>query len=576
MINKIKNHITIHLFFLICTIGLFNGCSKKEIEPVNPSTSNLTTDKTQYASYEIVTLKIHDNDFSGQTITGKINGIETVIESGDSLAFFIVPSLFDGDYSISFTANGRGFNVPIKVASLTTISSPEVYFTEMETAIHQKIQLANTQISELEQIDNSLNEYGDLTNDVLTYSDLLADYRIQYNNLSNEEKEEFAKCMAANKAKLAELNSLYSSFSSSTVNLRTMQTVRNYETEVVTSSNNFKNSVVFTAAHIPYILLSAKIAASIPNVYVKAGAILALGVTVCSFMLSADQTITLSEALIYKALKPYDNLSVSETIYAAGEEISVNITANYRSIISGDENDGTLRLSNGGNTISNIGKTYNYFKDEYNGLINKLPSFLKPSYTLKNLKSAFNSTSRFVYNDYIKISNVSNPTVLLKQLNQPDGSIKIKATTTATTDQNFTYDIEYSNSNFTKSFKKTIAGKVVLQTCSPSMIFGTWIIQDYLVDNSNPNGFVKSDHFITMTIPPTPANNGCVDYGAVSEATLVYSLNNYSSAYCCYFTNCALSVSDYYFYYTPGVSVFTTNRTNSLEGTIHHSVFTKQ
>lgn len=98
--------------------------------------------------------------------------------------------------------------------------------------------------------------------------------------------------------------------------------------------------------------------------------------------------------------------------------------------------------------------------EKYNSFRNNLPEIFKPSFVMTSLKNTFNNTTRSIYNQYVSITNNSNPNVTLQQLNQADGSIKIKATTTASTDQSFTYDVNYTNSNFTSGLKKTVSAKV--------------------------------------------------------------------------------------------------------------------
>ena len=57
-------------------------------------------------------------------------------------------------------------------------------------------------------------------------------------------------------------------------------------------------------------------------------------------------------------------------------------------------------------------------------------------------------------------------------MDQPDGSIKIKATTTATTDQTFTYNVNYTNSNFTNGLTKTVNAKVAVNNFNYKLEIG--------------------------------------------------------------------------------------------------------
>jgi hypothetical protein len=551
----------IYCTFLLCTIIFFslNSCSKDD-ELTKTEPISLSADKNEYAPFEMVTISTAENLFTTQSFTAKINDIEVIVGSNENIASFVLPNLTNGNYNLSFTLNDKNYIIPLTVSSLSNILSADQYFNQIQTSINQNINDLNSQITQLEQNSTIPNEYTNLKDDVIKYTNLLNDYTTSYNNLSTVEKQEFAKSMAANKASIEEYNNLTTALHSSTSTLRMAQSIQDYEAGVEISKGAFVSSVIFTVAHIPAMITAAKLIAS-PNPWVSAGATIATGLIFTSYCINLDETITASQKLTSKSLKPFEFITTTtQTVYNSGLETVSDIQAKYKSITNTDINN-----SSNGNTINTIVEKYNYFRDKVNGFVNALPSIFRPSYVITSLKSTFNSTTRAVYNQYINITNVSNPNVTLQQLNQPDGSIKIKATTTATSDQTFTYDVNYTNNNFTSGLKKTVNAKVLSNSCSPNLIIGTWHIQDYYTDSTNPNGYSPNkDYYWIMTLYA----DGKMTMKASSQTPIydkTYSFSNCNFGYD--FFGCQHS-----FKYIENTSTYTIGGC----GGFHHHTYTKQ
>lgn len=465
------------LVFLAFALLLTSSCDKfpdpTPIDPVEPV--ELSTQKQNYAPYEIVTFKTPESVLGTKTIEATINEVKVQVTQGDTIASFLLPDLSSGSYLLHMTDDNNAYTVPIEVSSIKNLKSPDVYYSEIETQINQNILGIIRQADALLQKEGTAAEAEELKQNAQKYANLLQDYKTQYAALSNQEKQEFAKAMAANEAMIEEFNKFSQTLKESVENLRMAQSVDDYETKVTLSMHAYVQTVIFTVGHIPIILTAAKIAALAPDPYTKAGAILALGVSMTSFMVFVQTTAAASANLVNQALKPYEDLSVSEAVFEIGKEKAVQITANYRSLFQGDVNS-----SPGGSVISSILEKYQTFKTSYQNLVNNLPGFMRPSTTVNYLKSRFSTAKRAVYNRYISIRNISNPNVTLLQINQEDGSVKLKANTEATTDQSFTYDIVYSNGGFSSGLSETINAKVLAEVDSTE-IYAASAIGKYTV-----------------------------------------------------------------------------------------------
>ena len=475
--KKLSNLI-IYCTFLLCTIIFFslNSCSKED-EVTKTEPISLSTEKSQYAPHEIVTITTEENIFSMATQSGKINGVDVELATDGNKAAFVLPNFENGTYNLTFSLGDKSYDVPVVVTALTSISSADTYFSEMQSNMNANISDLNNHIANLQTIEGNTAEVQALQNDLVFYQNQLNSYTSQYNSLSSEEKILFAETIAANLATLDEYNALTADFNQSASTLRTTQTVQDYETQVEISKGKFVASVVYTVGHIPFILAGGKVAAASAG---NPGVLLALGVVVTSFMVNVVNTATMAQTLTIKSLKPYEFIMESgQKVFQTGVETVETAQAKYRSLINSD----------GGNaTISNIVDTYNSLKDKYNNFRNSLPSIFRPSYVIASLKNTFTSTTRSVYNQYINISNVSNPNVTLQKITQSDGSLKLKATTTSTTDQTFTYDVEYTNGNFASNLKKSVSAKVTVNSCNLNEILGTWKVELYNTCYPNPDG----------------------------------------------------------------------------------------
>ena len=152
---------------------------------------------------------------------------------------------------------------------------------------------------------------------------------------------------------------------------------------------------------------------------------------------------------------------------------------------------------------------------------------------------------------------------------------KIKATSTSTKDINFNLQIAYKRTIDGKEIVKDISSIFKPRTCTPSMLVGNWTIQEYLIDSSNPNGYVMANYSATMTVSATVNLQRCNANGnpAAGELFITSSPGNYKSDFCWYLSDCKMYFSGYLFDFTTDKSVFTSS--NSVNTSVHHTVFTK-
>jgi len=482
---------------LFLTISLFifliiNSCKRDEEAKQNDIESiNLTTNKNEYAPYEIITITSEQSIFPDSTIKAKINNVEVELLADGNNAAFLLPEFANGTYELTFSLADKNYSVPIKIAVLTNVLTPNEYFTEINVNINAKISELNGYISQLQLNGGDATQIQALKNDVVLFQNNMNNFSSQYNTLSAGDKLIFAKTIAANKPLIDEYNALISSFNESTSVLKGIQSVDNFESQVEVAMGKFVASKILTISLIPKIILCVSVGSFINPV---AGMGLAI-----VFIASAITTANDAEDLVNKSLKPFEFITESgESIFQTGMEKPEKVSVKYRSLIDSDS---------GNSTVNTIVVNFKELREKINNnLINKLPTVLKPSYRMSSLKNSFTSTAKSVYNQYINFTNVNNPNVTLQKIPQTDGSLKLKATTNATTDQAFTYDVEYTNTNFASNLKKTVTTKVKVGGIS---LEGNWKLTDienedvpadeWEIDNSTGCPGQKEDFFYSGT-----------------------------------------------------------------------------
>lgn len=441
---------------LICFVTmLLTSCKKESDTPKSaPISTALTPQKAVYAPFEAVVIKTPKGALGSQPLEGLLDGQKVRVMPADTVAVFIMPDVANGSHKLVLTANGKDYTMPVGVVALTNVQSPNVYFDAIEAEVNRNITAINAQADALLLSGVSSIETQALKQNAQQYAAQFNTYKSTYQSLTVAEKQDYARAMAANKADNDEYEALTAAFSGRATALRGTQTVLNYEAGVDLSAKAFVSLVMFTVAHVPVITLLASLAAS-PEPFTKVPALIALGIAVTSFMVHINMTRAAIGTLFNKALKPFQDLNVDQATYTNGTDTPVNVTAQYRSLTQNDEASGAS-----GTILDGLLANYKSFRSSFSNLVNTLPVAFRPLPFLSALKTHFSATGLSVYNIYVRFSNVTNPAVTLTQLNQADGSVKVRATTGSTTSQNFTYDLTYTNSGFSTGLTKRVSAQV--------------------------------------------------------------------------------------------------------------------
>lgn len=512
MKNILKSYFA---FLFIFTIGI-TSCEKSNPD-ISDSSIALTTSKSRYTSYEIMEIQTTSSIFTTGNISATIGTSTLSISTNEGKGYLLLPKLNDGNHELRFKVDEQEYLVKFEIQNLIDVATPEVYLQTANQELTSNIAFIEQQIDSLTSDGVPSSELTLLTQDLARYRQVMQDQVAAFNQLSIAEKAEFAAFMAANKHLIDSLKILNAPLSVSVNTLRIAQQVDNYESNVNQAEIKFVKKVITTVAHIPLLQVCFQLVA-VPNPIFSAGATIAAVIITTDFILEVDKTATMGKRLVKKRIKPFLLLLPATNSFLNNQEAQVEYNASYRDIVISDPNN-RIQNNENGPVIQRIANYYNAFKTAYENFRSLLPSFLRPSYVVSGLSSNSSSFNRPVFNNYIQIANCSNPNVSLSQLNQPDGSIKIKASTTLTGTQNFSYDISYTNTEFTTNLKQTVNASVTNGSPCPDAL-GTYQVKNFFI--ANPGTY---DWGYMILLP-----DGVMKYRLNTEST--YRTYSYTMAGC--------------------------------------------
>ncbi|WP_207426671.1 hypothetical protein [Pedobacter sp. SYSU D00535] len=477
-----KYNFTYLLGFVILLMFFPILSCKKDKKNAEIELVTLSTGDGSFAPFELVQLDLPDITTENAETNTEINGKSVKVSILNNQAIFVVPDLAPGSYTLKFTAAERTFTAALKVIAAPSIAQPAQYAERVEESIDSSI-LSLQQYANHAELSTEAKSAARA--DAQLYSQLLSTYKQQYEQLTAEQKQEFARVIAANLDWITEIRSSLSATNTKDY-LRlsrqpsTLSTVADFEQAQRDAISNWLRStrvLLRNITKLAALLYAMPVTGAIPIVGTLATGI-AVGYMFTEVMSSLSQNMTLMGVVVETAFLPYQNLSLGDftsDVYNNAQEKVYTAKASFRKLMTGDESG-----AEAGETLQQFLTNYTNFKTSIGSLIQKLPNRFKPSVWIADFKTGVQAVTRNVNSKYISISNISNSAVQLTATKLTDGSVKLVARTSATTDQDFSYDVTYSNpATSSKELKKTVTAKVKAEVDSSSIYAaaaaGTWI-----------------------------------------------------------------------------------------------------
>jgi len=439
-----------------------------------------------YKPLTLIQVKLTDILVDKFETTGTLSDKSVKIAVANNTANFLVPEVQPGNYDLNFTVKEKKYVLNLKVIGLGDIAEASVYANQMASGMDKSISDLKAWANKDElPTDVKANALADAEK----YKVLFAEYANEYNQLSAAEKTVFAKVIAANIDWVEEIKTSLASINQTTQELRSsrmvnsVSSIQDYEqqqNELIQQWLRSTRTLTRNIVKLTVVALVMPVTGVIPLVG-TIGTGVALAYMANAVVSSLSQNLVILGQIMEVTFAPYQNLSFGNfttEVYNNAQVKVYTASANFRKLVTGDETNSEL-----GTTINSLLSSYISFKNEISEFLTKLPNRFKPNISISNLKSGVQSAARSIHNKYISISNISNSKVQLAVDKQTDGTFKLTASTTATTDQTFTYDISYANSAFSSNtMKKTISATVKAEVDS-TQIYANAVVGNWRVTN---------------------------------------------------------------------------------------------
>lgn len=424
------------LFIVLLIAGLF-GCNKDS----NPE--SIEPERTTYLPFEAAQINTSGITPENPTYTGTINGSSVTLTNTNGSLTFLMPDIPAGDYTLITTIDGKEYTIPVKVSGHSAIADPLAVFNTEVTELAQQLSEVQDALDNLSPADKAT-----MQGDINTIKDWTDSLQAKYATLSDEQKLECAKALLANKWWIDEIKNASADFITSTAALRKNGFVDDFEASVNQAVVGYlKPLVKVCTKNIPKVV-SIVGSGALVGIAVGAaplGAAIGLGVAMGKLLIEVNKITIAEEKLLTICFRPFQNLfadnqRIATLQYEKNVEKELKITMDYHSPYKNDRSD-AIPIEN------EMIKTQDEFKSDIQLLNTKLPQPLNYLPPTVDKKLSYTTQNRDVHSNYITISNISNNKVTVSTRKQ-DGVVFVTFNTTETTDQTFTYKVNYNTPDF--------------------------------------------------------------------------------------------------------------------------------
>jgi uncharacterized protein (TIGR02145 family) len=450
------NSVTLFLFVFIL-ITAFTGCKKDDTRP----TPNFVLERIQYYPLEVAQIKSENINLTDTLYSGTINGQVVQLRNFGGQLVFYVPDIPAGNYEVKFLVNDAEYTLPLTVSALATVPNPDAllqtYIAQTDSAHAAITRLADS----LQGSDKTA-----VLNDLQTITGIITNIYAQYNSLSAAEKQEFARTLAANQWWLDEVNTATKTLIQDVATYKNQAVVLNYEDRVMLTIFRFETALTVVLLHIPKVALlvagGAVFGSILPGLGTGLGAALGAGVGI-GLMLSDVQLLMASiDRMVNTAMLPTETWFCNKTndfvgfTNMAAKTVTVNMT--YRTVYNADANTSTP-------IAQRFIKGMAEFRNGLNTISQYLPASLRQSKIIQSV-TTYKTLPLAVNSQQLSVSDLSNNNVTLVNTDKTDGSLALTFKNSATTDQSFSFKLNYNNSDF-GTYEKVVDASVSAEDTTP-------------------------------------------------------------------------------------------------------------
>ena len=459
-------HPTYKILLLVVFSLVYTSCSDKaDTDPeINQQGSAISLYKSTLNQGEVGLI------LTNQIITdisASINdqGID-LTNTSEGYIFTVPMDITKGAYTLDVVADGSTKNLNLTITEIANIPDPDDY-------MNKEIEKINTQITTSKVIKDKLpaDEQAAYLQDIETIEGWIAQYQTAFNALTPEEKLSAAKTIAANKQNFDDLVAAVDQLNVSTLKLKKAE-LENHEEIIEDAMQEYTYAVIAVAR-------STAIAAVLTGggflTFGPIGAAIGGGIGAGLVALKFKELSAAQSVLLNNTFLPFENLFAkfkkSTLEFENGQYKEISVSANYRSLGNQDLNNQTPIVKS---FVSNALKA----KQTWDDLMQKLD--VNMEYSGKKLEdiSQTNTQSRDIHSSNFDVRNISSSNIT-PTIDRTDGLLRLKFTSSKEEDEEFTFDIVYSNERF-GSLTHQVDAKYIAG--EPEPLSGRWISTTQLGD----------------------------------------------------------------------------------------------
>lgn len=455
MIKNIKN---IFVITILTSISVFYSSCEK-LNPVDEDNEplELTIDKTNVTPFEAITITSSNYTFLNDMYPGIIADRDIEMrKTADNKLMFMMPSISSGSQTLSFNLAGHDFNIEFTIDALPVVDNPEVIITDFK-------QEMSNMVDTIEYL-NSISGLNVSEQNLQLIKTYLAEFNQANTTATDAEKQELAQFMQVN-PELFDLGYFNFQILNDSLVVGSRSFVA-WDKKLTRDMQYFTGLIIATGATIG--IFNGTLYSG--NPFLIGAATLALAT---EFVLVFDQT----ETMLNRSYKPFEIDFLNGQKSATNIEFENNIPfilgidASYRTLYNNDEGSSSVIID----LVANI----NTFTGYWNTAVSYIPG-LDGTVTNLDDQNAYkvNSSTAPVTPQYITIENISNSNVTISQFSNTD-AVRVTFTTSANEDQDFAFDIVYTNPDFSE---ERITVDAVISVVEPFYLTGNWHFTWYTDD----------------------------------------------------------------------------------------------
>ncbi len=434
------------LVFFLSVIIYSTGCST--IDDVfggdDEEEAILNSTKYDIAPFESVEITYENVMLNASEYYGRIGGLDVRLFKIDEKLVFMAPVLPAGETYLEFDINDLSYQLAFNMLPVPQVASPEEYVSTFIQEQQNRSAANAALIDELvaEDLKQMYNE------DIQRINRLFVDVEEVLQSATDADKLEAAQFIAANKADVEALNLALDEYVDAVKSLTQSKSIYDSEADFNAAYGRFVTARILLISQARKIIVwtaAGALAGSwFPLIGNGLGAAMGAGIGIGNFLIALEaDNIATDQLTEFESI--VDELNIdgkAALIYTNKQKKNLSVSGKYNNL--------NAQYSSSG--LSNIQSFVSYlsvFRSLFDQINEYLPERLQIKPKIISDLTSVSAANKAIHSNYLTISNISNSKVAFSY-EVVEGELKVTFSTDETTDQDFTFDIDYNFNGFSE------------------------------------------------------------------------------------------------------------------------------